>query len=216
MTRLDLEQANKATAPTAARGPLRRLAWGSVFGAITLTFVAAPAAESGAHDEHRAPALTSTATTTPTATGARPLALIENRRLLSYPIDQVWPTAIRYLRIDRGYQLTDRDREAGYMLFEFPLEGARLGSGSVEMFEAEDAAGRPSVSISVNTGAGPVHLPNAILDGIAAKVRAERGQPAPPKPKDPPDEGPNDKPDDDHFVPLLPPAEDPGAAGAAN
>lgn len=142
---------------------------------------------------------------------AHPLALIENRRILSYPLEQVWPTAIRYLRIDRGYEVTDRDADAGYILFTFPLDGGRVGSGSVEMFATEDPAGRESVGISVNTGSGPVHLPNSILDGIAAKVRAERGQPPPPKAKPKPDEQPpeQDDPNDDHSVPLLPPAQDP-------
>jgi hypothetical protein len=172
-------------------------------GVIALTFVAVPTFESDARHGGQAGGQAEAA-----GIAAPVLALIENRRVLSYPIDQVWPTAIRYLRIDRGFKLTDRDREAGYMLFEFPLEGARLGSGSLEMFATEDAAGRPSVSLTVNTSAGPVHLPNAILDGIAAKVRAERGQPAPPPPPEQ-DEPKEDEPDDDHSVPLLPPAQDP-------
>jgi hypothetical protein len=136
--------------------------------------------------------------------------LVENRRVLSYPFEHVWPTAIRYLRVDRGYTLTDRDEEAGYVLFEFALDGGGRGNGSLEMFRTEDASGRPSVSVSVSTGAGPIHLPNTLLDGLAAKVREERGQPgAPPskdKPKDPPRE---DEPED--GVPLVPPAQDPGA-----
>ena len=139
------------------------------------------------------------------------LALIENRRVLSYPLEQVWPTAIRYLRIDRGFTVTDRDAEAGYMLFEFALDDGRIGSGSVEMFATDDSSGRPSVSVAVNTDAGPVHMPHAILDGLAAKVRSERGQPAaPPKHEPPPPE--QDEPEDDHSVPLLPPAQDPDSA----
>jgi hypothetical protein len=182
MTRLGYSQANIAT------------------GVIALTLVTIPALESGAQT------LEASVQASPL-----PMMMIENRRMLSYPIDHVWPTAIRYLRIDRGFEITDRDRDAGYLLFEFPLEEKRIGSGSVEMFEAVDASGRPSVSISVNTGAGPVHLPNSILDGIAAKVRAERGQPSPPPPpkqEEPPPKK-DEEPDDDHSVPLLPPASDP-------
>lgn len=196
MTRLGQLQANIATR---VRVPGPRL----VMGVIALTLVAIPALESGAQT------LESSAADNPEpVAAARPLLLIENRRVLSYPIDHVWPTAIRYLRIDRGFEITDRDRDAGYLLFEFPLEEKRIGSGSVEMFEAVDASGRASVSISVNTGAGPVHLPNSILDGIAAKVRAERGQPSPPPP--PKQEEPPPKKDEpDHSVPVLPPATDP-------
>lgn len=197
MTRLGALQANIATARW------RSLSARGVFGAIALTLVTVPAVESGARARPSDAQLVAAAT-------ARPLALIENRRVLSYPLEQVWPTAIRYLRIDRGYTIVDRDQEAGYMLFEFVLDNKQVGSGSVEMFSTVDASGRPSVSVSVNTGAGPVHLPNSILDGIAAKVRAERGQPAPPPPPPTPEEPPkSNKPDDDHGVPLMPPAEDP-------
>ncbi len=176
-----------------------------MFGAIALTLLAQPARGSGAAVD-AAGALLDDALE-PAQLATRPLALIENRRVLSYPFEPVCPTAIRYLRIDRGYEISDRDDEAGYILFAFELDGGRKGSGSVEMFRTEDASGRPSVSVAVNTGAGPVHLPNAILDGIAAKVRAERGQPAPPPSREQPP--PNDKPEDDGSVPLLPPAQDP-------
>lgn len=191
----------------------------SVFGVIALTLIAQPASGAGAGTDESDwagdrretvddAALQSAADDAAPA-GARPLALLEHRRVLSYPFEQVWPTAIRYLRIDRGYKVTDRDEQAGYILFEFSLDGGRIGSGSVEMFATEDAAGRPSVSVAVNTGAGPVHLPNSILDGIAAKVRAERGQPVdPPKHEQPPPK--HEQPDqDDGSVPLLPPAQDP-------
>jgi hypothetical protein len=203
MRPLGHDQTHIATAPPSSR----RTPWGiltvSVIGVIALTVIAQPARGSGAGADDDAAAQDDQP-----APVAASMALIENRRLLSYPFEQVWPTAIRYLRIDRGYKVTDRDEEAGYMLFEFPVEGGRVGNGSVEMFATEDAAGRPSVSVSVNTGAGPVHLPNTILDGIAAKVRAERGQPvAPPKHEQPPPK--QDKPEDDHSVPLLPPAQDP-------
>lgn len=216
MTASGPSQANIATPPSAPLGrrerQLRRFRAltgrsKALIGVLTLTILAIPTLEAGA----RAVGVADHPQTLPSTMGlvAAPLALIENRRVLSYPFDQVWPTAIRYLRIDRGFEIIDRDQEAGYLLFQFPLEGQRIGSGSLEMFATEDAAGRASVSISVNTGAGPVHLPNSILDGISAKVRAERGQPlAPPPPKqeEPPEQ---DDPDDDHSVPLLPPAQDP-------
>lgn len=190
--------------------PLVRLslaaAVGSLVAAVTLVTIsstggAVAVAKAAPLDE---PATTSMAT-----------LLVENRRVLSYPFEQVWPTAIRYLRVDRGYTVTDRDEDAGYVLFEFALDGGGRGNGSLEMFRTEDASGREGVAISVSTGAGPVHLPNALLDGIASKVREERGQPsAPPsksKPKDPPKDAPSEDEPEDGDVPLLPPAQDPGA-----
>lgn len=201
------DEPNIAAAPVGSRGGAREILSLSVFGVIGLTLIAQPAQGSGAGPDAAMVSLEDEDQPAPAA--ARPFALIENRRVLSYPLEQVWPTAIRYLRIDRGFEVTDRDEEAGYMLFEFPVDGGRIGSGSVEMFATEDAAGRPSVSVAVNTGAGPVHLPNSILDGIAAKVRAERGQPVDPPKQEQPPPPKQDEPDDDNSVPLLPPAHDP-------
>ncbi len=198
---------NIATAPAANPRRVPKLRSGAVFGVIALTLFAQPAQGSGAGADAHDP--TVVLRDAPAQAATRPLALIENRRVLSYPFEQVWPTAIRYLRIDRGFMVTDRDEEAGYMLFEFPLDGGRMGNGSLEMFATEDPSGRPSVSVAVNTGAGPVHLPNAILDGIAAKVRSERGQPAPPPKHEQPPPPKQDDPNDDTSVPLLPPAQDP-------
>jgi hypothetical protein len=149
---------------------------------------------------------------------------LDHARVVPYPMAQVWPTALRYLRVDRGYTLVDRDAEAGYVLFDFPIgegssdreEETRVGRGSLELLATEDASGRPSVKVHVSTDAGPTHLPHAIAEGLAAKLKRERGQPAPPPPRSPgpgpspkePAPPPADDPDDG-SLPTLPPAVDP-------
>ncbi|MEM7158255.1 MAG: hypothetical protein AAF799_35780 [Myxococcota bacterium] len=125
---------------------------------------------------------------------------IQHSRVLSYPADHVWPAAIRYLRVDRKYSLVDRDREAGFILFDFPVgtnPDGPSGRGSLELVTTKDASGRPSVKLNVSTDAGPTHLPHAIADGVASKLREERGQPAPPPRTEPP-------------TPPKPPVEDDG------
>jgi hypothetical protein len=130
--------------------------------------------------------------------------------MLSYPFEQVWPTAIRFLRIDRGYAISERDADAGFILFSFPI-GERTGTGSLELLRTTDASGRASVRVMANTQAGPSHLPHTILEGLATKVRAERGQPAPPPPQKPPEGKPKeDPPQDGGPPPQLPPATEPG------
>lgn len=148
---------------------------------------------------------------------ARPLAFLSHQRVLSYPFEQVWPTAIRYLAVERKYVLTARDPDAGYMMFEFTTTGGNKGTGSLEMFRTTDAAGRLGVNLMVSTGNGPTHLPHTLAQGIAKKVRAERGSPAKPpaapgeKNKDPPKDGQKDRPKVDHNgVPLMPPPINPG------
>jgi len=184
-----------------------------VFGVIALTLIAPAAQGSGAGTDVLKAPRDLVGHLAPTA--ARPLALIENRRVLSYPFEQVWPTSVRFLRIDRGYTIDEKDPDAGFILFTFPVGADATGSGSVELLRAADASGRPSVEVHVSTTAGPAHLPHTILDGLTAKLRAERGQPAPPPPP-PPEQPPAAPPDaPDGAPPMLPPAQDPGDPSSA-
>jgi len=136
------------------------------------------------------------------------MGAIEHARTLSYPMDQVWPATLRYLRVDRGYTLVDRDSEAGYILFDFPLgrpgdAEARVARGSIEMFSANDNAGRSGVRVQITTDAGPAHLPHALAEGLAVKLRAERGNPVqPPSGKSP---APPTPAPDDHKPPKIQP-----------
>ncbi len=133
---------------------------------------------------------------------------LSQQRVLPYPVPQVWGAAIRYLRVDRDYAIVDRDPDTGYILFEIPLGGDRRGRGALEAFETTDASGRTSTQLQVSTEAGPTHLPHTLLEGIAKKVRAERGQAPPPPPKKPPAKPPEDD-DDDGSLPRMPPAVNP-------
>jgi hypothetical protein len=126
--------------------------------------------------------------------------------MLPWPMEQVWPTAVRYLRVDRGYAIVDKDADSGFILFDFPHGSGsdRKGRGSVELYAATDASGRASVHVKIGTDSGPVHLPHAILEGLAEKLRSERGQPpVPPPPPKKPGAKPGEKP-----PPDQPPSEE--------
>jgi hypothetical protein len=148
---------------------------------------------------------------TPTSTTTRVATTLQHSRVLPYPSDQVWPTTIRYLRVDRGFAVVDRDRDAGFILFEFAVgsESGPKGRGSIELIETADPSGRPSVKLQISTDAGPLHLPHALADGLSAKLKAEHGQPAPPPPTAPPSPTPPptpppEAPDDGLWVPEGP------------
>ena len=120
-----------------------------------------------------------------------PSPMVQSRRVLSYPIEQVWPTSVRYLRVDRGFSLHDQDQQNGFIIFEYRLDDGRTGRGSLELIRTEDASHRPSVSLVVATDVGPTYLAHSIGEGIASKLQRERGAPPPPaqppaKPKEPP------------------------------
>lgn len=126
---------------------------------------------------------------------------LSQSRVLPYPVDHVWGASIRYLRVDRDYAIVDRDEETGYIVFEIPLHGEAKGHGALEAFSTKDASGRVSTQVQISTEAGPTHLPHTLLDGIAKKVRAERGQaPTAPRPPAKPPTGD----EDDGRPPSMP------------
>lgn len=139
--------------------------------------------------------------------GQKSSTRLQQKRLLPYPLEQVWPASIRYIRVDRGYTITDRDPDIGFVLFSIPLGPEQTARGSLEFVRTLDASGRPSVDVLVSTDGGPTHLPFTLLEGIADKVRRERGQPAPPPPPTP--SPPTPPPEDVEDELLLPPSEAP-------
>ncbi len=135
---------------------------------------------------------------------------LSQTRVLPYPVTQVWGASIRYLRVDRDYAIVDRDPETGYIVFEIPLGGDLKGRGALEAFSTKDASGRESTQIQISTEAGPTHLPHTLLEGIAKKIKSERGQ-APPPPRPTPAPPKDDDDDDDGGVPRMPDPVDPSS-----
>ena len=184
-------------------GPLRlaRRRWAALAGGVVVVVA------TGALASPSVPTSTTTSMMGIAMGVAEPAATkLQHSRVLPYPADRVWPTTIRYLRVDRGFSVVDRDRDAGFILFEFTVgrDGEAKGRGSIELIETSDASGRAAVKLQISTDAGPVHLPHAIADGLAAKLKAEQGHPAPPPPSAPPSPTPpptpTEPPDDGFWV----------------
>jgi hypothetical protein len=99
-------------------------------------------------------------------------------QVFSYAPVDVWPTAVRYLRIDRGATLREKDAEAGYVLFDLP-ESAKVYKGSLELVRATDGEDREATRVVVNIPDLPRHVELTLLDKLAIKVKDEYGSPAP-------------------------------------
>ena len=112
--------------------------------------------------------------------------------LLAYPQADIWPTAVRFLRIDRGAAIREKDAESGYVLFDLP-EGGKTFKGSMELVRVVDGEGRESTRVVVTIPDLPRHFEGVMLDKLASKVRDEYGSPAPAPPRrapaDPPRRG---------------------------
>jgi hypothetical protein len=117
-------------------------------------------------------------------------ASVEARSL--YSKAQTYNAALRYLRVDLGYEVTEKDPDAAYLLFHVTPEGKKPpANGSFEIVEQND-----SVRFFVRLPELPQYREMVLSDGLLKKLRTEYGEPPPrneqkrrPKREDPPDGG---------------------------
>jgi hypothetical protein len=116
-------------------------------------------------------------------------ALARSASVLPYPLPDVWSSAVRFIRVDRGYVVREKDQGSGYILFELN-EGGKSYRGSLELIRSTDEEGRDATRASVSLPDLPRHWEGMLLDKLGLKLREERGTPAPPPPRKPPTEPP--------------------------
>ncbi len=119
--------------------------------------------------------------------------------VLSYPITEVWSTAVRFIRVDRDYPIKEKDEGSGYILFDM-AEGPKTYKGSLELVSTVDPEGRDATRAMFSVPDMPRHYETLLLDKLSAKLKEERGSPAPPPPKKPKDQPPPPKPAPDAGV----------------
>lgn len=123
-------------------------------------------------------------------------------RQTTYRYDQIWSTAVRFLRVDKGYKVTEQDKTTGYLLFEYDHSGRKL-MASMELFETVES-GLQYVTMGVRIQDMPRYIETVLLDGLERKLRDEYGRPPTPMPVTPPEaektvkkKKGDEKPDDD-------------------
>jgi hypothetical protein len=111
-------------------------------------------------------------------------AAARSEKTVAYPVARVFPAAVRFLRVDEGVTLTEKDADAGYVLFELAQDG-KVFPGALEMIAAE-SSGRPAVRLVLRVEDRPSYVEQAMLERLERKLRSELGseppvvKPAPP------------------------------------
>jgi hypothetical protein len=130
-------------------------------------------------------------------------AWARSEKTLEYPRDQVWSTAVRFLAVDEHAKITEKDAEAGYVMFELRDEG-RGFRGSLEVATVNHE-GHNAVRFVLQIADRPSWMELAMLARLEDKLRAELGSPTPPPPprkaepgKDGKDNGAGGKDSDRH------------------
>jgi len=134
-------------------------------------------------------------------------ALARTEVEVGYTREQTFSAALRYLRVDLAYEVTEKDPDAAYLLFSFsdPELQRKSGHGSIEMVQRDKA-----VRVFVNLPELPSYREELLKRGLLEKLRTEYGeppatQPEPREPKKPPAK-PDNPPGDGKDPPAEPPA----------
>jgi hypothetical protein len=116
----------------------------------------------------------------------------------SYTKAQTYSGALRYVRVDMGYEVVEKDPDAAYLIFKYAAPGGSKSSLVTGTLEVVEASG--GVKLFVNLPRMPEYYERVFRDGLLKKLRDEYG--APPVVKKPADKG--DKPDKPGDRPEAP------------
>lgn len=118
-----------------------------------------------------------------TAFVAPRIAEAKSQRDSRYLYQQVWPAAVRLLRVDAGYKILEKDFEAGYVLFEVSEDRKRF-RGSLQLVRL-DSSNSQRVRVIINIADRPSYVAVGLLDRLERKLREEYGPPPKTQPKSP-------------------------------
>lgn len=123
----------------------------------------------------------------------------------AYRLEDVFSTATRFVRVDRGCRLVDKDAEAAFVVFECPIDEKKVSRGSLELIRTT-VNGQEGVRLAIllpDEGHG-VEL--RWMELLERKLRDERGSPREaPRPKPgPPVAPPSGAPPSDVHEPKIP------------
>jgi hypothetical protein len=108
-----------------------------------------------------------------------------------YSKAQTYSGALRYLRVDLGYEVVEKDPDAAYLIFKYAAPGGGKGNavtGTLEVIEA----GGGGVRLFVNLPRMPEYYERVFRDGLMKKLKDEYGAP-PPVAKKPTEKPPAEK-----------------------
>jgi hypothetical protein len=126
---------------------------------------------------------------------------------VGYTREQVFSAALRYLRVDLAYEVTEKDPDAAYLLFSFaaPELARKVARGSIEVIQRQR-----TVRLLINLPELPTYREEVLKGGLLEKLRTEYGEPS--TPEEPPEKAPPKKPERE---PKEPPADAPEGNGPA-
>ena len=100
-------------------------------------------------------------------------------REITYRYQQIWNTAVRFLRVDNGFEIKEQDKETGYLLFAYPDAGRSL-TGSVEIIPRV-RGNEQYIDVALRIQDMPSYVEVVLIDKLVRKLRNEYGEPPSPR-----------------------------------
>lgn len=101
-----------------------------------------------------------------------------------YSKAQTYSGALRYLRVDLGFDVVEKDPDAAYLVFRYQAPGQPKDDKTFGTIEVVEAGER--VRVFVRIPSMPEYHERVLRDGLLRKLRDEYGPPEPRKPDPPP------------------------------
>jgi len=99
----------------------------------------------------------------------------------TYGYDRTWNAALRLVRVDLGFKITEKDEQNGYFMFEYRSpESHGASPGSIELVRSGDPDG--PVRVVVQLAQMPRYHEQLMVDELVKKMRREYGDPPIPQP----------------------------------
>ncbi|HEY1956788.1 MAG TPA: hypothetical protein VGH28_14310 [Polyangiaceae bacterium] len=111
----------------------------------------------------------------------------------AYGYDRTWNAALRMVRVDMGFKITEQDATNGYLMFEYKSpENTKATPGSIELVRSPDGP----VRVVVQLAQMPRYHEQLMVDELVKKMRREYGDPPDPRPAPPKQDPPADAGED--------------------
>jgi len=103
-----------------------------------------------------------------------------------YGFDRTWNAALRLVRVDNGWNVTEKDEAGGYLLFDYKSpESPKPTPGSLELVRGRELDA--PVSVLVQLPQMPRYHEQVLINALSSKMRREYGDPPARRKAPPPD-----------------------------
>lgn len=91
-----------------------------------------------------------------------------------YSKEQTYSGALRYLRVDLGYDVTERDPESAYLMFQYVPHGRKESTrGTIEIVET-----KAGTKLYVQLSEMPEYHEQVLANGLIRKLETDYGHPS--------------------------------------